>query len=59
MNRFIYVFDTDTKDKMEAAGYKLINECGTLFVFYLDEDIDYDFSLLNYAKYMLSDVLVF
>lgn len=59
MNRFIYVFDTDTKDKMEAAGYKLINESGTLFVFYFNEDIDYDFSLLNNAKYMLSDVLVF
>lgn len=58
-NVFIYVFDTKTKDKMIAAGFKLIKENGSLFVFYNNDDVNFTFDSMNSSEYMFSDVLVF
>lgn len=56
MEKFIYVYTEDARDKMKAAGYTLLKSANGIYVF-LNEN------RLNFAKldisYILSDTLTF
>lgn len=60
MSKFIYVYSSDARDKLQAAGYKLLKENANTYVF-LNEIVDgstLTFSNLD-ISYILSDTLTF
>ena len=55
---FIYVFDTETRDRMLDAGYLLLksDEPKAIFVFAATPELSFDF---QGAKHLYSDELTF
>lgn len=60
MSKFIYVYNSDARDKLLAAGYKLLKENSNTFVFLneISNASALSFSNLD-VSYILSDTLTF
>lgn len=55
MDKFIYVFDLDSKTNLINKGYKLLQETSNTYIF--ENKLDENFSLLDKSKYMISNTL--
>lgn len=60
MGKFIYVYNTEARDKLIKAGMKLLqsDERNHTFVFLDDDDKNYDFAL-NDISFIRSNTLTF
>ena len=58
MNKFIYVFSTESRDKLLSAGYKLLKSNNEQDMYVFENKEVHTFSLHN-ISFALSDTLTF
>lgn len=57
MDKFIYVFDLDCKERLEKLGYKFLQETNNAYIF--ENKPNEQFSLFDNSKYMICNTLFF